>query len=457
MNTRFKGALWVGLVGILMVVSFGAAIYYFQNKFAYGDFYKRLETRVSLSSQLFVSGENKDITDLQELRNKYLERLDNEREIILTCLEPSCLDSLEKTHSIPHGFIEQIMKEGSGRAKNGALFYAGTVFNHQGQAYLVILSAENYYVIHHLGFLKKLLLIGVLVIVLLIVFFTFYYSKHIFDPIRDITNRVKAINTESIDLRLEYKQNNPDIDELVRVFNDLLNRIETTLETQKSFISNASHEIGTPLTTIIGEAEVALMKERSKEDYQKAIQNILFQAERLNEISTSLFSLAQTGYKGKALAFERLRMDEMLWTAKSIIDKLIPENNILVDLSMVPDDPKKLKFMGSRELIQLAIANVLRNACKYSNNAEVKVNLVASDKHVILTVEDKGIGIPNKDMEYIYDPFFRASNVGLIEGYGIGLPLTRNIVNIHQGSLEIISQVNKGTTVIFRIPIAPLR
>lgn len=273
----------------------------------------------------------------------------------------------------------------------------------------------------------------------------------------DITNRVKAINTESIDLRLEYKQNNPDIDELVRVFNDLLNRIETTLETQKSFISNASHEIGTPLTTIIGEAEVALMKERSKEDYQKAIQNILFQAERLNEISTSLFSLAQTGYKGKALAFERLRMDEMLWTAKSIIDKLIPENNILVDLSMVPDDPKKLKFMGSRELIQLAIANVLRNACKYSNNAEVKVNLVASDKHVILTVEDKGIGIPNKDMEYIYDPFFRASNVGLIEGYGIGLPLTRNIVNIHQGSLEIISQVNKGTTVIFRIPIAPLR
>lgn len=184
MNTRFKGALWVGLVGILMVVSFGAAIYYFQNKFAYGDFYKRLETRVSLSSQLFVSGENKDITDLQELRNKYLERLDNEREIILTCLEPSCLDSLEKTHSIPHGFIEQIMKEGSGRAKNGALFYAGTVFNHQGQAYLVILSAENYYVIHHLGFLKKLLLIGVLVIVLLIVFFTFYYSKHIFDPIR---------------------------------------------------------------------------------------------------------------------------------------------------------------------------------------------------------------------------------------------------------------------------------
>eukprot|EP01137_Pigoraptor_chileana_P033953 Opistho-2@25771 len=291
-------------------------------------------------------------------------------------------------------------------------------------------------------------------VILIVAIFSFYFSKHIFDPIRDITVKVKQISTENIHLRLENNiDKSSEISELTSTFNELLNRIETAFETQKNFISNASHELGTPLTTIIGEADFSLLKPRTSEEYIAAIKNILQQAERLNEITKSLLFLAQTGYKGKAITFEMVRIDEIIWETKSLIDKLNPNNKILVDLRLLPEDPKKLKVKGNQQLLHLAFANILSNACKYSNNKPVTVHIASSNSQVVIMVEDQGIGIPASEIAYIYDPFFRASNTNLFEGYGIGLPLTRNIVYLHKGDLIVSSQVNVGTKVQIRIPL----
>ncbi|WP_218921463.1 sensor histidine kinase [Haliscomenobacter hydrossis] len=389
------------------------------------------------------------------IREQYFEKLEQEREYVFEINANSTLSQAAEKYQLPLYFLKSVLKEGKTTSNDGNTFYAGIKYNQNNKLYLVVVTAENYYVSHHLRVLRNILFGGMFLIVLITIYLSIYFSKHIFDPIKQITDKVKQISTENIHLRLEEKDtNNNEISELTATFNDLLNRIETAFETQKNFISNASHELSTPLTSIIGEADVALIKERTIEDYQLAMQNILQQAERLDQITKSLLFLAQTGYKGKKIVFEVLRTDEIIWEVKSLIDRLNPQNHIILDLNLLPEDHKRLKIKGNRQLLQLALANILNNACKYSHNKPVIVYLASSDNQVIIVIKDEGVGIPAEEMPYIYDPFFRASNTHLFEGYGIGLPLARNIIKLHEGQLTLSSEVNVGTTVQIKIPIA---
>lgn len=453
MKTQSKIALISGLVCISLVVLFGTAIYFFLNKYSYVDFYKRLETRARISARYNFETDTLNAQNLINLRNQYLEKLENEQEILIEVGKNFNPEKISKQYKVPSNFISSLIELEKASEKNGNIFYVGIVKYKDSKKYLIIISAENYYVSHHLIFIRNIILGSSILLVFIVLTLSIFFSKYIFNPIQEIITKVKQISTENIHLRLDDTTASNEISDLIHTFNDLLNRIETAFETQKNFISNASHELGTPLTSIIGEADVSLLKIRSIDEYQFALRNILIQAERLDNITKSLLFLAQTGYKGKAISFEIVRMDEVIWRTKSLIDKLNPNNQIVVDLSLLPEDPKKLKVKGSWQLLQLALANVLNNACKYSNNKEVIVYIASSDKNVIVTVKDQGIGIPEAEMPFIYDPFFRASNTNQFEGYGIGLPLSRNVVILHKGILSVTSTLNVGTIVQIKLPV----
>jgi signal transduction histidine kinase len=455
MKTQAKIIVVLSIICIAIVVLVSAATYYFVNEYSYGDFYKRLETRERIFTRYQLYRDSSSTSGLITLKNQYLEKLEGETEYIIPLTPGLTARAIAEKYKLPASFITALMTKGKARGKKESLFFVGSNNQHEGKQYLIVISAENYYATHHLLFLRNILVGIVVVVILLIILFSYYFSNHIFDPIKEITNKVKLISTENIHLRLDPNNNanNREINNLIHTFNDLLNRIETAFETQKNFISNASHELGTPLTSIIGEADVALLKERTKEEYQQALKNILKQGERLDKITKSLLFLAQTGYKGNAIRFEQLRIDEVIWETKQLIDQLNPSNNINIDLSLLPEDPNKLKLSGNKQLLQLAFANILNNACKYSTNKPVIVYLASSDTNIVVTIKDQGIGIPEADISYIYDPFYRASNTQKFEGYGIGLPLARNVVILHKGALNVSSFVQEGTTVQIKLPI----
>ena len=452
MNTRTRIALLLIVCNLTILVLFGAGVYFFQNDYSYIDFYKRLETRASIAARYNLKLDTLNAESFKIIREKHLERLDQEKEYVIDVSESHSIGQLAQSHQVPTQLIQSILKGGKATARNGSTLYAGVNVNADGKRYVVIVSANNYYTNHHLTFLRNILGLGIIFTSLITIYVSFYFSKHIFDPIRQITNKVKQISTENIYLRLDEKEYKSEIGELTSTFNDLLNRIETAIEIQKNFISNASHELATPLTSIIGEADVTLKKERNPAEYQLALQNILTQAERLNEITRSLLFLAQIGFKGKKIVFDVIRMDELIWEVKAIIDKLNPKNEIRVEVGFLPEDPKKLKINGNRQLLQLALVNLLNNACKYSYNKPVSIHIAASDHQVVVAILDKGIGIPEEEIKFIYDPFFRASNTHQFEGYGIGLPLSRNIVKLHGGVLNVSSKVHVGTTVQIKLP-----
>lgn len=453
MSTRNRIALILGLMGVMIVVLFGITIYYFQNKYAYEDFYKRLETRAKISFEYNLYSQEMDMEHLKSLRNSYLEKLEKEKEFVISADGKFNLDGLSTQYKLPLSFLQDLKKNGKAREKIGNAFFVGLKGKKGSKNYLVVVSAENYYVTHHLLFLRNMLFGGLGLVILIILVFSVFYSKHIYDPINMISEKVRQISTENIHLRLDQSPENNEISALISTFNDLLNRIETAFESQKNFISNASHELTTPLTTIIGQTEVTLMKARTQQEYEASLNNILIQAERLDRITKSLLFLAQTGYKGKSIGFERLRIDEVIWQTLHVMDQLNPDHDITLDTGLLPEDPKKLKVNGNRELLQMALANLLSNACKYSNNGPVSIAIASSDSRVIIVIEDKGIGIPESEIGFIYDPFFRATNTKLFEGYGIGLPLTRNVILMHKGSLKVNSKQGQGTTVQITLPL----
>lgn len=445
------------IISISLILFFlGSSVYYFLSNYSYADFYKRLEVSVSVAEKRHFESNQKYAQVLKNIKEEHLELLSDEKEYILYCPNATAIKKLAKTNSLPIKLLNLVYTQQFANFQKDDIFYFGKKRETPKGFYFVIVSAKNYYNSHHLILLKKVLFVGGFISILLIIYLTYLFSKRFFDPIDKIITKVNSISTDNIHLRLDDIKNTDEIKRLTTTFNNLLNRIEIAFETNKNFISNASHEFGTPLTAIIGEADVTLLKDRTPEEYKEALQKILKQSERLNKISQSLLFLAQIGYKENKFNYTILRTDELILQANEIMNQLIPENNIKIDFELLPENPKKLKVMGNKDLLMLAITNIMTNACKYSSNKPVIVSLASTNNEIVMIFKDQGIGIPESELPFIYDPFFRASNTAAYDGYGIGLPLTQNIIKIHKGELIINSVLHKGVTVQVKLPIAIL-
>jgi signal transduction histidine kinase len=434
----------------------GSSVYYFLSNYSYEDFYKRLKLRASVAEKHHFESNQGYPQVLKNIREEHLELLSDEKEYILYCPNVSAIKQLADTNSLPVNFLNSVYTQQFTNFQKDDIFYYGKKRETPNGFYFVIVSAKNYYNSHHLILLKKVLFFGGFISILLIIYLTYLFSKRFFDPIVKIITKVNSISTDNIHLRLDDINNTDEINRLATTFNNLLNRIEIAFETNKNFISNASHEFGTPLTAIIGEADVALLKDRTPVEYKEALQKILKQSERLNKISQSLLFLAQIGYKQNKFNYTLLRTDELILQANEIMNQLIPKNNIKIDFDLLPENPKKLKVMGNKDLLMLAITNIITNACKYSSNKPVIVSLASTNNEIVMIFQDQGIGIPESELPFIFDPFFRASNTAAYDGYGIGLPLTQNIIKIHKGKLIINSVLHKGVTVKVKLPVATL-
>ena len=215
----------------------------------------------------------------------------------------------------------------------------------------------------------------------------------------------------------------------------MVDRIDAAYQSEKSFISNASHELNNPLTAIQGECEISLLKERTSAEYQAALGRIASETKRIILLMKNLLFLSH-GDK------------EILKNARETV--------LLADFLM--------QFVGNRvrfttdhfafaieanpHLLKIAIGNILNNACKYSGEAPVEMQLKGS----VLTITDMGIGIPEEEIARVYQPFYRASNTREFAGHGIGLSLSMRILRSYGAEITITSEVGKGTTVEIEFP-----
>lgn len=452
MTIRQKIILWFTLFSVCMVFALSILEYFIVNQNTFEDFYKRLEIRAIVAAKAQFEKEDMEKSAYEEIRKLHLETLPYEKEYFVEANTNEGLSSI-KALGLEAAFYTEARERGSARFRNHDIFYMGYLYAEHNHEYIVIVSAKNEFIELYLTTLRRIIITSIIATMAISLLVGLIFSNVILKPLRIITQKMRDISANQLHLRLDTGKGKDEISLLSDTFNNMLDRLEATFETQKNFISNASHELNTPLTSIIGESEYILSKDRETEEYKRSLEVILKQAGRLEKITSSLLQLAQTGYNGEKQEFIELRLDEIIYKAKETADNIIPDNKVYIDLNLMPEDQNKLIINGNPQLLELALVNIILNGCKYSSNKPVLVALAATNENAVVIIEDEGIGIPEDEIAYIYEPFFRASNTVKFNGYGIGLPLSRNIIRMHGGQLEVTSQVNVGTKIKITLPL----
>ena len=330
----------------------------------------------------------------------------------------------------------------------------GTLVHEQGKEYLVVASATDKWGESKIENLRIILLIAWAVSVVIIVFLGYFFSSRALKPISEVVEQVELISETNLNARVRMVNNKDEIAHLAFTFNKMLARLEEAFMLSKSFVSNASHELRTPLTAITGQIEVILMQRRENEEYRQVLQSVLEDIKSLNKLSNGLLGLTQAGADRASLKMTSVRIDETLWQARTDVLKLQPDYQIDINFEALPENEEELCITGSENLLRTAFINLMENGCKFSDG-RVEVLLSVLPDEISIKFTDKGIGIGERDIKNLTEPFFRADNARNVKGHGIGLSLTSKIVSLHRGRLVTESVLHSGTTFTVLLPNQP--
>ncbi|HEY4065066.1 MAG TPA: HAMP domain-containing sensor histidine kinase [Puia sp.] len=284
----------------------------------------------------------------------------------------------------------------------------------------------------------------------------YLFSISLLYPLRRISDEVNEISARNLARRIRSAGSNQR-DEwyyLSDTLNQLLNRLQESFEIQGRFISNASHELSTPLTSISSQLEVSLQRIRSVEEYREVIQSVYQDTQQLNKLTQILLEFARASGTASGLEIDLIRIDEILLRLPGEISKSNALFSVTLDFDKLPEIEEELLVFGNEELLFTAIKNVVSNACKYSDDHQATVRLTVSAKEISITVEDRGRGISEEEWENIFQPFYRTGDGSSVPGFGLGLSLARRILKLHKGWITVDSVVGKGSLFLIRLPSA---
>jgi signal transduction histidine kinase len=225
-------------------------------------------------------------------------------------------------------------------------------------------------------------------------------------------------------------------------FNELLTNLEIVFKNQEDFVSNASHELRTPLTVMIVETDYLLSRDRKTEEYTSHLTGLVNDLKKLNGLLNSLLELAQINRDNKIL-LDKVRIDEIIYSAIHQVKTKYQGRKIIPKIQYTENE-NDLLINGNSGMLTIAFKNLIDNACKFSNE-DVVLEILILDKSINIIISDKGIGIQSNELEGIYRPFKRGSNVKFKGGFGIGLALVAKIIELHGAILKVYSTENEGT------------
>lgn len=277
----------------------------------------------------------------------------------------------------------------------------------------------------------------------------YFFSGRLLRPIKQIADDINEISAQNLARRIQAGEVHDEWQYLSETLNQLLNRLQESFDMQRRFIANASHELSTPLTSISSQLEVSLQKDREAERYRAVMQSVYQDVRHLGKLTQTLLEFAQASGNTGGLEIQPVRIDEVLLELPAEVNKLNPGYTVALSFGNMPSDDNALIVFGNTELLSLAIRNIVVNACKYSGDHKAIVKLDTADGRLVIAVEDKGIGIPDSELKYIFQPFYRVNHTGGAGGFGLGLSLAHRIIKLHKGEITVSSRPGEGT--LFRI------
>ena len=290
-----------------------------------------------------------------------------------------------------------------------------------------------------------------LIVIALVMISGLYFVKSIVIPVREVSAAAKRFATGDMTTRI-VKKSDDELGDLTDVINFMASEISASEDMKNEFISSVSHELRTPLTAIKGWSETLMTLGDSPEDKEtmkKGMRIITGETERLSGMVEELldFSRMQSG----RLTLVKSTMDVLAELGDAVL--MYAERARREGIHLIYEEPMEMMPMfGDKNRLRQVFINVIDNALKYSDSGDtVTIRVKMQDGIIIISVADTGCGISAEDLPKVKTKFFKANHTR--RGSGIGLAVADEIVQMHDGELQVESEVGKGTTVIIRLPV----
>ena len=335
------------------------------------------------------------------------------------------------------------------------------VFEDGMPRYLVQVASNTEPLDENMLQLRLLLFISVPLAILAAALGGLFIAKKAFDPIDKIIRTAQSISAEHLDKRLEMGKIDDEVSRLSKTLNAMFDRIEEAFRLQKQFTADASHELKTPLTILLGEMEVTLANPRTAKEYVETLGSAVEEIRRITKIVDELLTIARLESGQLAMQKQPVRLDELLLDAVSKTSAYASRRSIKINFEVhdrPTEESEEVLISGDEDKLLSVFINLLDNAIKYSNDdTTIRVSLTVSGGFAAVDIIDKGIGIDADDLPHVFDRFYRAdksrSSEGAKRGTGLGLSISKYLVEAHGGSISVASTKGAGTTVSVRLPI----
>jgi signal transduction histidine kinase len=458
MQIRTRLTLQFALLVGSILVAFTLLIFILSANYRKQEFNERLKEKAINTAKLLIDVKEVDRDLMRIIDSTNYSSLEDAEVIVFDYFKRSKIYTSGKQPGLE--ITEELLAKARSNDefvfKQGEREAIGLLYTNGLRRFVVFASATDKYGINKLNNLLIVLLIGLLASIGFTIITGLVFSRQALKPISNVIRQVSTITASNLEQRVDEGNGSDEIALLAITFNEMLVRIEKAFQIQRSFVSNASHELRTPLASITSQIEVALMKERAQDEYRRVLGSLLEDARSLTALANNLLEIARAEQDIRTMSMKPVRLDELLLQTSSEFEIVHPE--YVIDILIhdnAEDEAHDLTVKGNENLLKLIFANLIDNACKFSDGKPVRVDLEFNRDHILIKVADNGIGISREDMPHIFEPFYRAQNVAHTRGHGIGLSLISKIVTLHNGSIRFDSEPGRGTTVFVKLPYSP--
>ncbi len=275
-------------------------------------------------------------------------------------------------------------------------------------------------------------------------------AGHSMRPVEDISATASRISAGNLSDRISVAETDNELGRLAGVLNSTFARLEAAFAQQKQFTADASHELRTPITVLISEAQTALSRPRTADEYRETVEACLDTAQKMRRLTESLLELARFDSGQAQIERGPLDLASLSWECIELVRPLARQRGIQVQADLVPAEA-----VGDPDRLSQVLTNLLTNAIHYNKeNGAIMVSTRTENDNAVLTVADTGPGIAAEDLPHIFDRFYRADKSrARSEGRnGLGLAIAKAVVDAHGGAIEVSSRPGAGTIFKVRLP-----
>ena len=288
-------------------------------------------------------------------------------------------------------------------------------------------------------------------LIILIIIIGYRIVKNAFKPVKKISETALEIKkSKNFSRRIELDNSEDEIHKMAYTFNEMLDTVEETFIHEKQFSSDVSHELRTPITVILAQSDYALDYVETLDEAKESFEVINRQAKKMTNLINQIMELSKMERQNK-IEKDKINFSNIILQLLEDYRTLLENNNI----ELITNIEKDLRIYGNKLMLERLFVNLFTNAMKFTKTT-INVSLNRINKEVILQIKDDGIGITKEDQKYIWDRFFQTSdsrNKDKNKGSGLGLSMVNRIVQLHLATIDVESEVGKGTCFIVKFPI----